>query len=128
MRPLFKTAQLEEQFYSQDGMDARLRGIILELADHLLRSCGKNLVVTEVRRTSERQKEIYGYLRPSRHLDLPCGAVDLRSRDLSQAEILSLQNWIEYWYGDWAVRLVHHDVGRGEHIHIQVPSLVDSKQ
>jgi hypothetical protein len=127
MRPVFKTAQLEEQFYSQDGMDARLRGIILELADHVLRSCGKNLVVTEVRRTPERQREIYGYLRPSRHLDFPCGAVDLRSRGLSQAEVLSLQNWIEYWYGDWGVRLIQHDVGRGEHIHTQVPRLVGSR-
>jgi len=119
---------LEEQFYSHEGMDARLRGMILELADFMLRTSRKDLVVTEVRRTPERQREIYGHLKPSRHLDSPCGAVDLRSRDFTPEEILSQQNWIEYWYGDWGIRFIHHDVGRGEHIHIQVPRLVGSRQ
>jgi len=119
---------LEEQFYSHQGMDARLRGIILELGGFVLRSSGKDLLVTEVRRSSKRQREIYGHPRPSRHLDCPCGAVDLRSRDFTPEEILSQQNWIEYWYGDWGVRFIYHDVGRGRHIHIQLPKLASSKQ
>ena len=124
---LFKRRELEEQFYSHRGMDARLRGIILELAGFVSVTSGKTLVVTEVKRTPQRQREIYGYLKPSRHLDCPCGAVDLRSRDFTPEEILSQQNWIEYWYGDWRVGFIHHDVGRGEHIHIQVPRLVGSR-
>ena len=125
---LFKRPALEEQFYSHEGMDARLRGMILELAGFVSRTAGKNLVVTEVRRTPERQREIYGCLKPSRHLDSPCGAVDLRSRGFTAEEILEQQNWIEYWYGDWGIRFIHHDVGRGEHIHIQVPRLVGSRR
>ncbi|KPJ48253.1 MAG: hypothetical protein AMJ41_05275, partial [candidate division Zixibacteria bacterium DG_27] len=60
----FKVPELEEQFYSHQGMDARLRGIILELAGFVFRTSGNDLVVTEVRRTPERQREIYGYLKP----------------------------------------------------------------
>ena len=94
---------------------------------------GRDIIVEHFKEVAEKLEkiaetgkveEIYGYLKPSRHLDTPCGAVDLRCRDFTLEEILRQENWMEYWYGDWGVRLIHHDVGRGEHIHVQVPKLI----
>ncbi len=86
-------------------------------------------MVTSVSRMEEKKKELYsdflarvGRVCPSAHLDRPCRAVDLRSRDLSAKEVQALREYFEAWWEElpgWAF-LVND---RGEaipHIHMQV--------
>jgi len=120
---------LRRQFYDLEGVDLRVRAIVVEMDFFFQWKFGRELVVTSVRRTEEEQRELYpeffervGRVRPSAHLDHPCRAVDIRSRDLSEAEIQILREYFETWWEElpgWAF-LVNDRGGAFPHIHIQV--------
>lgn len=86
-------------------------------------------MVTSVGRTEEEQKELYpdffarvGRVCPSPHLDRPCRAVDIRSRDLSALEVQALREYFATWWEElpgW-VFLVNDRGGTFPHIHVQV--------
>ncbi|MCI0330794.1 MAG: hypothetical protein L0196_07570 [candidate division Zixibacteria bacterium] len=125
----FKHDTLRSQFYNLNATDPRLRAVAAELDFFFQQKFGRELLVTSVWRTEEEQKELYpqffawaGRVRPSAHLDTPCRAIDLRSRDLRPEEIEALWNYFETWWDElpgWAI--LANDRGEGfPHIHIQV--------
>ena len=125
----FKQEVLRQQFYDLNDIDPRVRAVVSEMDYFFQQKFGRELVITSVGRTEEEQKELYpeffariGRVRPSAHLDHPCRAVDLRSRDLSEGEIQALREYFETWWEElpgW-VFLVNDRGGAFPHIHIQV--------
>ena len=125
----FKQDHLRQQFYDLSATDPRPRALALELDFFFRQKFGRELIVTSVGRTEEEQKRLYpeffarvGRVRPSAHLDRPCRAVDLRSRDLTPEEIEALRNYFDTWWAElpgWAF-LVNDRGGAFPHIHIQV--------
>lgn len=125
----FKQESLRQQFYDLEGTDPQLRAVVGELDFFFQQKFGRELVVTSVCRTEEEQRQLYpeffervGRARPSPHLDFPCRAVDLRSRDLKPEEIDALRDYFDVWWGEllgWAF-LVNDRGGAFPHIHIQV--------
>ena len=125
----FKQEVLRQQFYDLEAVDPRVRAVVSEMDYFFQQKFGRELVITSVGRTEEEQKELYpdffariGRVRPSAHLDRPCRAVDLRSRDLSEGEIQTLREYFESWWEElpgWAF-LVNDRGGAFPHIHIQV--------
>ncbi len=125
----FKHESLRQQFYDLNATDPRLRAVVSELDFFFQQKFGRELVITSVGRTEEEQQVLYpefferiGRVRPSPHLDRPCRAVDLRSRDLSGDEIQALREYFENWWEElpgWAF-LVNDRGSAFPHIHIQV--------
>jgi hypothetical protein len=125
----FKHETLRQQFYDLNATDPRLRAVALELDFFFRQKFGRELVVTSVLRTEQEQRRLYpeffarvGRARPSAHLDRPCRAVDLRSRDLSPEEIEALRNYFDAWWDElpgW-IFLANDRGGAFPHIHIQV--------
>lgn len=125
----FKQDSLRRQFYDLDATDARVRAVVMEIDFFFRQRFGRELVVTSVCRTEEEQRELYpdffarvGRARPSPHLDRPCRAVDIRSRDLSALEVQALREYFATWWEElpgW-VFLVNDRGGAFPHIHVQV--------
>lgn len=133
MEMKFKRESLREQFYDLEATDTRVRGVVIEMDHYFRQKFGRELVVTSVGRTEEEQKGLYpdffarvGRVRPSAHLDHPCRAVDIRSRDLSGSEVQALREYFETWWEGlpgWAF-LVNDRGKASPHIHIQVGKVV----
>lgn len=129
MEMKFKQDSLREQFYDLGETDPRLRAVLTELDFYFQQKFGRELMVTSVARTEDEQKELYpdyfarvGRPRPSAHLDRPCRAIDIRSRDLRPQEIEALRNYFETWWDEfpgWAF-LINDRGGKFPHIHVQV--------
>ena len=125
----FKHESLRNEFFHLEATDPRLRAILAELDFFLQKKFGRELLITGVWRTEAEQQKLYpeffarlGRARPSPHLDRPCRAVDLRSRDLQADEIEALRNYFQNWWGDLpgAAFLINDRGGAFPHIHIQV--------
>lgn len=103
-------------------LDPRAQAIALWL-DHWLAAKGwPELTVTSVLRTPAEQVAIYGYARPSPHVD--GRALDFRVRDYSPTQIQEIDRVVSEAFAQLAggvmdVCLVH-DVGAGLHGHVQV--------
>ncbi|HXF49621.1 MAG TPA: hypothetical protein VNL73_09405 [Verrucomicrobiae bacterium] len=125
----FKQENLRRQFYDLEAIDPRVRAVAVELDFFFQKKFGRELVVTSVGRTEVEQRELYpeffarvGRVRPSPHLDFPCRAVDIRSRDLSAEEVQALREYFATWWEElpgWVI-LVNDRGTASPHIHIQV--------
>ena len=84
----------------------------------------KNWIITGHTRTREKQIEIYGKFQPSPHCDIPCRAIDVRSKYLTYPEIVALEN---LFFNHLCPKELdqtafkYHNVGHGKHIHTHVP-------
>lgn len=117
----FKSTALFEEFTDQKRTDPRVRMLALELG-LVARLNNFKLVITSISRSSESNINIYGYDKVSGHRELPARAIDISTKNLSTENILRLQNHFSAFLdqGDlWS--LIHHNVGHGDHLHLQVP-------
>ena len=125
----FKHEILRNELFHLDATGPRLRAIVIELDFFFRKIFIQELVATCIRRTEEEQNKLYpefsariGLVRHSLHLDRPCRAVDLCSRDLNPEEIEVLKNYFECWRGDLPgyAFLINDRRNAFPHIHLQV--------
>lgn len=122
---LFKTERQQQEWNSPE-LDPRLRGIVLAVAEFVWRNYKRSAVITSIWRSDAEQKSIYGEdvkkLSPHQFWR----GIDMRTRDYTQDEITGIiaflnKNWPRV---DGKPLVIYHDVGRGDHLHIQVPHKV----
>mgnify|MGYP001604808787 CR=1 FL=1 len=128
-------------------IDPRLRAILYEV-DRYLSTEGSQLTVTHLERSQFQQNAFYqdridnGFFvvidgmkyysedhqvpTISVHQTVPCRGADVRSRDLPPPLREFIVSYVNKWWpypGHHAA--LKHNVGLGDHIHIQVPTLKD---
>lgn len=148
----FKIKRLEKEL---ERADPRLRAILFELAFFVKNHFDKKLLITHIERTQKEQNLLYkeriaqGFfvwidgkkfysedkkkLTLSPHQSKPTRAVDLRSKDFKDEEILMMKKHIDFWFpyggGKSKIKrptfLCHKN--SGEHIHLQVPGVVGGR-
>lgn len=130
--------RLEREFHEE--LDPRLRAMILEIERFMWREFGKDTIITHICRTQKEQDSFYQdkieagqfrigndgikhYNRASVHQVKPSRGTDIRSWIYDDDEIRALDEYIEKWfpYGKGRDSLIHHNIGLGSHIHLQVP-------
>lgn len=118
----FKSERLQQEWSSPE-LDVRLRAIILALAEHIDRNYGKPLVITSIFRSDTEQKNIYGADTEKVSPHQYWRAIDIRTWIYEQDEVTGILAFLNKWWprGDRYPLAIYHDVGRGAHIHIQVP-------
>ncbi len=118
----FKSERLLQEWNSRE-LDTRMRAILLALAEYIERNYNKGLVVTSIHRTTAEQKSIYGQdtTRVSPHQFWR--AIDIRTWIYDANEVTGILAFLNKWWprSDSKPLAIYHDVGRGAHIHIQVP-------
>lgn len=121
-----------EREWSDRKLDPRVRALALYLAWYTKEMWGKPLVVTDIYRSDERQKELYkntydGAMPPFGNPHGSWRCLDLRAKDLTPNEISTLEAQARQWWprGDNKLTLLYHQVGtQGYHFHLQVPPVI----
>jgi hypothetical protein len=106
-----------------ERFDPRLRAVVLDFGLYANR-CNLLLKVTGMLRSRARNIEIYGHDRPSGHRCLPCRAIDFSVKDLPEKFIIDAVRRFNIYFKQapyWS--LIRHNVGAGDHLHMQVPTL-----
>ena len=104
----------------------RLQALAMYMDNYAIRTLGKDLFVTDVERTQAEYDQIYGkspYTGPKPHLAPQSRAIDFRTMgELSDAQAKQIVDHINsFWVrSDGRLTAIHHDVGNGQHIHVQV--------
>lgn len=124
----FKTAKLREEFYDLARTDPRIRAVASELALWCEKLFEKDLVITCVWRSEEKQLRIYGETKPSAHFLAPqCRAVDIRAHRnyFSSYELENIQSFIQKYFPrrDRLPAVLLHGLGDNFHIHLSVEPL-----
>ncbi len=141
---LHKRAIIQSQFRE---MDNRLQFIAYSIMGFVHQTFGKDLVITEIFRTEEQQREYYRQpktgpykksvhqfgrgldfgIRPYRPTDLDAWPYEVATGNpvIEEAEAQTIDAWFSaiVSYDDERPEydsIVHHDVGLGDHLHLQV--------
>ena len=130
----FKYARLKDQFDSP-SVDSRLKDIVYWLASWCWYNLEKSIIITHILRTQEQQDAIYNgnasYVRePWQSVHQYGRGVDLSVKYYTQVEIARIQDTLnkKFLYNkEGKNTCVVHDVGLGEHIHIQVDNSTETK-
>lgn len=111
----FKHPISKKQFWI---MDVRLRCILCALEAGLKMLLDHELTITSIIRRTHDSTGIHS-----------CGrAVDISIKGLSKAQVYQIEYWLNstFPYDPKSFKYqtaLHHDVGYGDHIHIQVPPI-----
>lgn len=117
----FQSTALFEEFIDQKRTDPRVRMLALELG-LVARINNFKLVITSISRSGKSNISIYGYDKASGHRELPTRAIDISTKNLSTENILKLQNHFSAFLDQGVLwSLIHHNVGHGDHLHLQAP-------
>jgi len=118
----FKTYRQAQEWNDPD-LDPRLRAILLAVADHVQRNYDKPLVITSIWRSHEEQISIYGVGTTKRSPHQFWRAIDIRTWIYEHDEVMGIIAFLNKWWPrqDGKPLALYHDVGRGAHLHIQVP-------
>jgi hypothetical protein len=119
----FKNVLVESQF---SLIDKRLKIILLFLDYYVFERYQKELTITDLMRSQEEQDAIYAMdenykIKPWKSVHQVGRGADVRTFDLPKNiidDILTLLNTLPY--DDKRKTAIHHDIGTGAHIHIQV--------
>ena len=107
----FKTKVIETQWNS-DYLNTKLRLLVMVIGMYMLLHYKVVMTITSIFR--EGDKGVHGYWR----------GVDIRVHDFKSGEAEELTNWINKMFDYDPKRIlsvaVHHNVGQGDHIHLQV--------
>jgi len=88
----------------------------------LIHSFGCQLQVVSIGRSRESNIRIYGYDKKTGHRELPARAIDFSVKGVGLKRIIELKNYHSIFLDDGRYySLIHHDVGHGDHLHLQVP-------
>ncbi len=104
----------------------RIQALALYLDDYAKRNFGKDLMLTDVERTQEEYDSIYhviSYSGPRPHIGPQSRAVDFMTvGELTDAQVKQTVDHVNgFWIRrDGKLTAMHHDVGDGIHLHIQV--------
>ena len=115
---LFKTLRIESHWLQ---VHPDIRKILYWLSGYLQQTQGIDVMVTDLIRTREEQRALYPDEPDKRSVHEFWRGADIRSEDIEDPK--ALESYINYtWpYGKGRIKTaIHHDVGRGDHIHIQV--------
>ncbi len=122
---LFKEERLAEEL---PRVDPRVRAILLDAAQFLL-ARGYALVVTCLLRTRKEQERIFalaqklGRKEPERSPHEFGRAADIRTQEIPDEVIVELVDYLnrKYPYDNPNMKCaIRHDVGSGDHVHVQV--------
>lgn len=139
----FKTEKIKQDFYSLEKINPGLRAIIFELSYWVWTKFFKPIHITHLTRTQKEQDDFYhkkieaGFfiigrdglkhysldkknLTLSSHQAFPCKAVDLRSFNFTEKQIIEIKNYLEKWFGGFNILFLKHNQGSGEHIHFEI--------
>lgn len=119
------------KYIVDEGNNQALKDLIIDVSKYTMDNFGKGIVITMIYRTKEEQDDIYaGTERRGRKYDEKpwksphqfYHAVDLRSRSFTPQEINQLVDYINAKYNQdnyYKFTAKCHNVGRGDHFHIQ---------
>lgn len=123
----FKTGRQKAEWTS-DKVDPRLRAMILAVEGYCRwqRLPGQRLLeptLTDLWRSREEQRALYPENPNKRSVHEFWRGGDLRSRNWTQEQVKELEGWIQktFEYGGRFKSARYHTIGRGFHIHLQVP-------
>jgi hypothetical protein len=120
----FKTQRQAVEWHDE-RLDKRLRIILYALAGYVFDKFQKFLVITEIFRTSDEQKEIYkGQPKMAGVVSVHevWRGADVRTHNFTSAEVMDLLGFLnDNFEYDGKSTAIDHDV-QGYHIHIQVDS------
>lgn len=102
------------------AIDPRLRGVLLALGYESNRRHWPRPVVTSLMRTEDEQRRLNPRLPDGPHTD--GRGADLRVTIYTTDCAVAVVAWLNAAFGDAPQRTaIRHDVGAGDHIHVQVP-------
>jgi len=124
---LFKTPRINQEYKDLYEKNRHLQDIILECQMYAYHKWGKNITVTMIYRTDAEQAEIYKddpkyKEKPFKSPHQFWQAFDLRSSTFDTTQINELVNMLNTVYNNtngYKWTSVCHDVGKGEHLHVQ---------
>lgn len=121
-----KTNRIAEEFQTLDVKNKRLKQLIMLTDQFSKLEFGKEIVVTEIYRTVEEQKELYKHTPPDRRPKVSphqlWHSVDLRSWIYTDREIerlLEFLNCFRYLEGQRKVAVYHKIRMGAAHFHVQ---------
>ena len=124
----FKTDRIRREWESMDLPD-KLRRIVVSIEQFMLAKYSYEITVTQILRTQEEQDNIYGdrenyQVNPWKSVHQFFRGIDIRNRDMTPQmieDVLMLANQIIYDdKRPHKQTAKSHDVGKGDHIHLQV--------
>lgn len=107
--------ELKNQF--SFWIDPRLRAVLTEADGWSRRTTRKGLLITCLNRTEEENQAVGGRKRSAHCYSR---AADIRSWLFSTIEIKRLILHLQEVWGKEFLHVIHHDSGRGDHIHINI--------
>lgn len=120
--------RLEAEFKYDTIVNSKLKKILYMLALYCEVEFGKDITITELYRTQDEQDQYYED--NQRYKEKPWKSVhqfgrgaDVRSKNFEPDEaerIIKFLKCVTYRDGSKSQTVVHHDIGLGEHFHIQV--------
>ena len=121
----FARPALKEEF---ERAHPRVRATVLYIAQYCAQRGWPAPVITHVERTWDQHVKIYGPDKAkhffSPHLARPSRAVDLRSSLYTREQISEIVEHVNEWFKphfyDHPI-VLFHNVGRGDHFHVQTP-------
>lgn len=117
----FSDNRLYEEFLNFRRTDPRVRMRAIELGLFAY-TFNQRLQVTSIGRSAKSNIEIYGYDKRTGHRELPARAIDFSVKDIDIRVISELKNYHSMFLDDGQYfSLIHHDVGHGDHLHLQTP-------
>ena len=127
---LFKHEHLKDEF---SRVDPRLRVLLFYTCGLASNELYKDIKITQLFRTQTQQDAIYSVnpfyaKQPWKSTHQVGRACDLSTRNLSRDEVsvlIDLLN-VNFEYGNAKKTAIYHNVGLGDHIHLQVPHKVTS--
>lgn len=124
----YKHDNIKHEF-EDDNLDFRVKIIVYALAGFAYYNFGKSLTITEIFRTQEMQDAYYKddpiyNQKPFFSVHQLWRAVDVSVKYFTDSELEAIKGFLEHIeYGKIGLKTgLIHNIGMGEHIHIQVSS------
>jgi len=122
----FKSERITKEWNSGQ-LDVRLTGILLYLDWYLKTTYSIDLVITQLFRTKEEQRAIYGDVNTPVSVHEHWRGADIRIKDWPEGVPKDVESHLNGVYR-YSVNTHHetafvHDIGHGNHMHLQTSSL-----
>lgn len=114
---------LNKMFEELKSKNHQLHDLVVDVARFIEKTLKKDTTITEIYRTKEQQKKIYGQDTKKISPHMLYHAVDLRSHTFTESEIIQICKYINDKYGPYnhyKITAFCHEVNNhGKHFHIQ---------
>jgi len=124
----FLNKRIEYEFNYDAVLEDKLKKIVYILSLYCEVEFNKDITITHIYRTEMEQNDIYHKSekyqnKPWKSVHQFGRGVDVRSHNFNKIEIEKIKsfiNGITYREGSATLTCIHHDIGLGEHFHLQV--------